>query len=294
MSKKMQISFNKVMRVKKIYTVGFIVSLFISLFYFQSCDMPDISQQLDKPKPGVWAVFSPMRLDMISISSLRPIEDTIKTGFLEGAELELSWMTTGSVDTSIQLRIVVEEEYYKYYTYHDIDFRIEPGVTYTFSGKTDVGDFSDTFIVPEIPEIELLTPEIAYYTNGESPPFSLRVSNPQIEMEYHIDIEWIWWGGETFPVPDRCPKLQYNSLEIASGIDIPWCNFPGDGKFLIHMKSIEPRCAEFYDFLDNQDYGGLDAYYLKPPENHDYIGIIGAYTSASKAVWVEAGSTIVY
>ena len=278
---------------KSLLLIIFSVSL-VLIFTFIACELPETQTHFDKPKPAVWAIFSPEKPICIMLSKLTSIDDTIQTSYIHGASLTLSWgeSSIALIETTISFGTYPYIDTVNIYTAPDTAFRVSEGVHYRLSGHTIVGDFSDTFTVPTAPRIEFLSPDTAVFDNTRDWAFVVRIANANDDFEYRGYVGVISCTGYGLPdsLSERCPSLRWVASDASSGVAIPWCKFYCEGEHILIIKAIEHHLVQFLDYYNMSDYSGMEPYLFNPPGNESYIGVIGAYAATSETVWVEFGS----
>ena len=260
---------------------------FAVALFFVSCEMPDTKDELDNPIPAVWAVFSPDRPAEVYITKVVPfgVAETQESSFVHDAELTLSWdggqMTFAERDTFMS-----EWGTRWYYLAEDTSFRVEPGRTYTLSGVTSLGNFTETFTVPNIPQFEIF-PDTANYDGVVPAAFIITVDRDDKAYEYEITFEDIVPSREFLPdsiILMDCYDLRWLANQLPDTVVVPWCKFYYATTYEVRIIARE---RHLYDFMDYYYYYDEDEQIVyTTPGGDGYVGVIGAYSVGRDTVVV--------
>jgi len=268
------------------------IILVFSILAFFSCELPDTQDELEDPMPAVWTVLSPYNPVQVFLTRVVPFGQEIPESdslYIYNADITLEW--TDSAIVLIETMIDVGYMLYPGYVPEDTSFRVVTGRQYTLSGNTDIGDFSETFIVPQKPSFTI-SPDTSVFDNVRQTAFGVSIAKDDNAYEYEIIFEKI--GDDREYLPDSivlmdCYDLRWLNNSIPETVGIPWCTFYYASEYEVKVRAREEN---YYKYLDYYYYSGMSDecdVYRSPPGGSGYTGVIGALCESVDTVCVTIG-----
>ncbi len=255
---------------------------------FVSCEMPETRDELDRPMPAVWAIFSPDELPQVYLTRVVPFggEFPPDSAFVHDAQITLSW-SSGAVEF-VERDTMTDWGVRWLYVPTDTTFRVQPGETYTLSGITEVGNFSGQFTVPVVPDFQIY-PDTAVFDNVVPAAFAVVVNRDPTAYEYEVDFENIGTSREFLPdsiIMSDCYDLRWLNPDLPDTVVVPWCKFYYATTYEVQVIA---RDINVYRFIDYYYHLSDDEEIYTTPGGDGYVGVIGAYCIGRDTVAVVLG-----
>ena len=252
-----------------------------------SCEFPDTQARLDSELPAVWAVFSPDEPVYVYITRVVDFGAGVsqESSFVHNCELQLRW-DGGQIgfDESV---VYTYDGQKPTYIPQDTAFRVQPSIEYTLVGGTPIGDFDETFTIPNRPSFTIY-PDTSVFDNIREWAFAVSVELDPLVYEYEIYFDYIIDSHDF--LPDSIILMERNKLRwkrdmLPQTIAVPWCEFYYATRY---RAIVQAREKHFYDYLDYFYYydDETDDSYLSPPGGNGYTGVIGAYCESIDTVTI--------